>query len=100
MHCDKPEFGKLMFQLLLAVVCFSLLGTAVTFAQGTRGSIRGKVTDPQGGVIAGATVKLVNLAREQDVSTVQTDADGIYQFLEVEPATYTIVINASGFGET
>jgi hypothetical protein len=95
----RPRLGKLMFQLTLTVLCFSLLGMAVALAQGTRGSIRGKVTDPQGAVIPGATVKLTNVAREQDVKSVQTDADGNYQFLEVEPATYTIVITAGGFGE-
>ena len=79
---QRARFGKLMFQLMLAVLCFSLLGLAVAVAQGTRGSIRGKVTDPQGAVIPGATVKLINVAREQDVSSVQTDADGTYQFLE------------------
>lgn len=104
MDCDKvpqkTNFGKLMFQLAVTMLCFSMLGTAVIFAQGTRGSIRGKVTDPQGAVIPGATVKLINVAREQDVSSVQTDAEGNYQFLEVEPATYTIVITAVGFGET
>jgi len=97
---QRASFGKLMFQLTLAVLCLSLLGMGVAVAQGTRGSIRGKVTDPQGAVIPGATVKLINVAREADVKSVQTDADGAYQFLEVEPATYTIIITASGFGET
>src|SRR5215208_7049432 len=97
---SKACVGKFLFQLSVAALCCTVFGMAVTFAQGTRGSIRGKVTDPQGAVITGATVKLIHVARNQEVSTVQTDADGMYQFLEVEPATYTIVINAAGFGET
>jgi Carboxypeptidase regulatory-like domain len=104
MHSDQfrrsTRIRQTVFQIALALICFSLLGMSLTFAQGTRGSIRGKVTDPQGAIIPGATVKLLNVARDQEVATVQTDNEGIYQFLEVEPSTYNIIINANGFGET
>lgn len=83
----------------VAQVLFLLLLATPIFAQGTRGTISGKVTDPNGAVIMGATVKLTNPAKQVDVRTVQTNAEGIYQFLEIEPATYAITISASGFAD-
>src|SRR5215470_13852821 len=79
--------------------CLLLLTTTITFAQGVRGNITGQVTDPNGAIVQGATVKLVNVATEQVVRTVTTDEGGMYHFVEVEPATYDIVIEASGFAE-
>lgn len=80
-------------------ICCALIASALTFAQGTRGTISGKVTDPNGAVIANASVKLIDIAKQQELRTVQTNAEGVYQFLEVEPATYNVVISASGFNE-
>lgn len=88
----------LTLQVVFAVCC--LMGiTATSFAQGTRGSIRGTVTDPNGAIITGATVKLVQPARGVEIRTVQTNDEGVYQLLEVEPETYDIVISAAGFSD-
>ena len=84
---------------VLSLLCL-LLTTSAVFGQGTRGSIRGTVADPNGAVVAGASVKLIDVARQQEVRTLQTDEGGNYQFLELEPATYSIVITATGFAET
>lgn len=83
-----------------AAICCLLVATTLTLAQGTRGTIRGKVTDPNGAAISGANARLIDVARNQELRTVQTNEDGEYQFLEVEPAVYTIVIQASGFAES
>jgi hypothetical protein len=85
---------------LVAVVSLTIMTTTLAVAQGTRGTIRGTVTDPNGAIVAGATVKLINVSRQQEVRSVQTDEDGDYQFLEIEPATYDIIITAVGFSET
>lgn len=84
---------------LMAVVCLTIAASTMTFAQGTRGSIGGTVTDPTGAAVAGATVKLINLARNQEVRTVSANENGEYQLIELEPATYDVVITASGFAE-
>jgi hypothetical protein len=81
----------------LTIVCI-LLTTLSTYAQGTRGIINGTVTDPNGAIVPGATVKLINIATQQ-TRTVQTNEEGVYQFLEVEPATYEVIITSTGFGE-
>jgi hypothetical protein len=50
--------------------------------------------------VTGASVRLIDLARNQELRTVQTNEEGDYQFVEVDPATYTIVIQAPGFAES
>ena len=87
------------FRRFVAAICCVLFATTFTFAQGVRGIINGEVTDPNGAVIAGATVKLINSTTQQEVRTVQTNNEGVYQFLEIEPATYDVVITAPGFAE-
>ena len=91
--------GAGSFRRFAAAAFLILAATALTMAQGTRGVIRGQVNDPNGAAVAGATVRLIDVARNQEVRTVQTSGEGEYQFLEVEPATYTIVIQATGFSE-
>src|SRR5215207_500283 len=80
-------------------VCLLFLVSTFALAQGTRGSIRGKVTDPNGAAVVGANVRLIDVARNQELRTVQTNEDGEYQFLEVDPATYTVAIQSPGFSE-
>jgi Carboxypeptidase regulatory-like domain len=91
--------GMSIFRRVVSSICLALLIMTVGFAQGTRGTIRGLVTDPNGAVIAGATVTLIDVARDQEVRTVVSNEKGEYQFLEIEPAVYNIVIKATGFTE-
>ena len=76
-----------------------LLTTQAIFAQGNRGTIRGTVTDQNGAVVPNATVKLVDVAKGASVRTNQTNDDGVYQMLEVEPSTYNLIIEAANFAE-
>src|ERR1700732_4343649 len=93
---DKQRF----FQAVLTVACFMLMSATAIYAQGTRGSIRGVVTDPNGAVVPGALVRMFDVPKNQELRSVQTNNKGEYQLLEVEPATYDIVISAAGFSET
>lgn len=81
------------------MILIAAISVAVVIAQGTRGTIRGTVTDVNSAVIANATVQLVDPAKGAVIRTVQTDSDGVYQFLEVEPSTYNIVVTAPNFAE-
>lgn len=84
----------------LALLLFGLFSLSTqTFAQGTRGTINGIVTDPSGSVVPNATVKLIDSAKGTETRTVTTDDNGNYRFVEIEPSTYDIVVSASGFGE-
>ena len=88
------------FPSLLAAICIVLVATSSVFAQGSRGTISGEVTDQQGAVVAGATVKLIKPDTKQEIRTATTNDSGVYQFLEIEPGTYEVVISATGFNET
>lgn len=81
--------------------CMLVVFSAVfAFAQGTRGTIRGTVTDANDAVVANATVKLFDVSKGTEVRTVQTNSDGVYQVLEIEPSTYNIIISAPNFAES
>lgn len=65
-------------------------------AQSATSSLRGTITDPKGAVVQGATVTLNNSATGYS-RTIKSGADGVYQFLEVPPATYNLIVTSSGF---
>src|SRR5688572_10231135 len=79
--------------------CLALFAIAGASAQTlTTGSIEGTVTDPQGAVVPGITVT----ATRQGGSTasVTTDDNGIFRFSNLEPGTYTVVVEeAKGFAK-
>jgi Ankyrin repeats (3 copies)/Carboxypeptidase regulatory-like domain/Ankyrin repeats (many copies) len=61
------------------------------------GIIFGTMTDPTGAFVPGTTVKLVNEKTNESRSTTTND-EGFYQFKDVLPETYTIVVEpAAGF---
>lgn len=73
-----------------------LFAFVIASAQEFRGSITGKVTDPNGAVVAGATVALKNLATNAQATTT-TNRDGSYDFPLLQPGKYTLTVNAQGF---
>lgn len=87
-----------MFQhrmLLTAAFCL-LIAAATALGQGTTGQIAGTVTDPNGAVVAGASVKVTNTATNV-VRETTTSGDGIYSFQLLPPGRYTIEVTATGF---
>jgi len=68
-------------------------------AQTTKGSILGRVTDPSGAVIPGATVELKNQGTGA-ATTATTDTRGEYTFSTVDPGTYSVAVHRSGFEES
>ncbi len=80
----------------LAVVCFSLICTALLVAQGTGGRILGRVADSSGAVLSGVKATLTNDATGVTRET-QTNASGDYSFPEVPVGTYTLTFDLTGF---
>lgn len=78
----------------------SLLVSAVsiTRAQTSRGTLTGTVTDSTGAVIAKASVSIKQLGTNETRQTVTNEA-GIYRFDAVDLGTYTLTVQASGFGK-
>ena len=81
-------------------VCFAVFITSgAAFAQSTYGSINGSVIDPSSGVIRGAKVEATN-QRTQLTHSLETDSDGRYRFINLDPGVYTIAATAAGFSRT
>jgi iron complex outermembrane receptor protein len=76
-----------------------LLAPAVIRAQSGSGTITGIVKDSSGGVIPGATVKLVNEATSVAVEAT-TDATGSYRFEALAPGPYRVEGSLDGFETT
>src|SRR5262245_35871052 len=83
---------------ILRITLALLSLSPIAFAQTSRGTVSGTVTDSTGAVIAGASVVLTNIATTVSRSTVG-NPEGNYRFDAVDLGTYTIKIMAAGFGE-
>src|ERR1700727_982652 len=79
-------------------VCTLVLAASVSrlSAQVATGRITGRVTDATGAVIAGATVSVTSDTTSV-AQTVRTSASGDYVFEAVNPGSYTLKAEASGF---
>lgn len=73
-----------------------LVFSIAAFSQGTTGQISGVITDPNGAVVPGASVKATNTATNLERQTT-TNGEGVYSFQLVPPGTYKIEITATGF---
>ncbi len=67
-------------------------------AQSTFGSISGTVTDPAGAVIPNASITLTQISTGE-ARTLQSDARGDFQAVNVNAGTYTVVVSVQGFIE-
>jgi hypothetical protein len=92
---DSVMFRKSFVYLLFACLCTILpLGSR---AQTVNGVIAGTITDPSGAVVANAKITLTNTGTGQSQNTT-TGSQGEYRFSLVPPGTYSVRIEASGFG--
>src|SRR5262245_15296341 len=91
----------------LTVVKHLLLSTATTVfvficllasagAQELRGKIAGRVVDPNGAAVPGASVKVVNLARNT-TANLTTNDEGLFDAPYLLPGTYPVLVEVSGF---
>ena len=83
--------------LFTALLCFSAF-TDFANAQDYRAKVQGLVTDSSGAAVPGANMTLRNIGT--GVDTVRTtDETGRYIFDFVQPGTYTITAESTGFGK-
>ena len=81
---------------LAALLLFFVVDSPVQAQSASTGGLIGTVSDPSGGVIAGATVTATNLGTGQSRTTT-TDANGAYRFSLLPPGNYDVKFSASGF---
>lgn len=84
---------KIAASLILSLFAFL---TITANAQVTTGGITGTVTDPNGAVVAGATVTATS-ADTNAVRETTTDGEGNYAFQLLPPGNYRIEATATGF---
>jgi hypothetical protein len=84
-------FSGLAFALMISLVSFS-----PALAQATTGTVSGSVSDPNGAVVAGATVTLTNSATGQG-RTVSTNDRGLFVAASMPNGVYRVTVEASGF---
>lgn len=75
--------------VLMILACVCIQGQ-------TMGSISGEVKDSTGAVIVGATVTLTNVGTNA-ARTTPTNESGVYAFPSINPGTYRIRVEATGF---
>jgi hypothetical protein len=85
--------------IVSSFVFLFLLFPEVFVGQTVDTSILGSVIDPQGSVIAGASVTVRADATGQE-KTVKTTGDGQYRVQYLVPGVYTVTVNAEGFSKT
>jgi hypothetical protein len=84
---------------VLAIVLLMTSGfVGKSFAQVAGGTVSGRVTDPSGSILPGASVSITNVATGVLTSSA-TNKDGFYTVGNLLPGTYQIAVTLTGFSE-
>lgn len=78
----------------VGALAFLLMSASAAFGQTLTGSIAGTVRDPHGGALVAATITVFG---RTGALRATTDASGAYRFPAVDPGTYAVRAEASGF---
>src|SRR2546421_3551166 len=93
----KAKALTFMMSWLIALVMIVPLVNVRVMAQATTGTLRGTVTDAQGGVIAGATVTVKNEATGTSSPPIKTTGEGVFEAAALQPGNYTVTVEATNF---
>ena len=83
-------------QVVFAISVVAVLLCATVVLASPTGSIVGTVRDPSGASVSGAELTLTNMATNSKMEAV-SDANGDFQFLQLTPAEYALVVKYPGF---
>ena len=86
--------GVLTSLACVLLSAFCLLPTA--FGQSATATLSGTVEDPNGAMVAGAKVKVVNLNTGLERDTTTNDS-GVFTIVLLPPSTYTVRVERDGF---
>jgi carboxypeptidase family protein/TonB-dependent receptor-like protein len=90
-----------VLRFLASGLLTSILFAATAFSQGSQtGGITGVVTDPQGSVVAGATVEIFNENTGKQERSTNTNEDGAFTATLLQPGTYRLEIKGPGFKQS
>ncbi|HKP71244.1 MAG TPA: TonB-dependent receptor, partial [Pyrinomonadaceae bacterium] len=87
-----------LFGKLFVLSLFAAMGATTVFgqAQASTADLTGTVVDPNGAVVAGATIKAKHSGTNIERTTVSAD-DGTYKFIGLPPGEYEITSEAATF---
>src|SRR6476469_6597055 len=86
------KLAKLFIASCLVFVCTVL----VTAQSTTTGAIGGVVQNPNKEVVAGATITVRNMGTNKE-DTATTDDSGRFKVANLQPGSYSVTVNSSGF---
>jgi hypothetical protein len=95
----ERAFDALVRSLLSLVIVLTLSGSALAQG-GSTGGISGTVKDEKGAAVAGAQVEIINAATGVTERSTTSDSNGNFGVTQLLPATYKVVVTASGFAKT
>ena len=81
---------------LVKAVVFTVICSVVVLGQSNKGGITGTVFDPNGAVVPGASVVITDLGTQKTV-TLTTSESGSYSASSLDPVTYSVRVEATGF---
>jgi len=81
-----------------SLVLLATLTVSLIVAHGAGGGIEGKITDPKGAAVVGASVTITTESNPQRFTGI-TDHEGHYKVEGLPAGTYTVVISAPGFND-
>lgn len=81
---------------MFALASILVLTAIAVMAQATTGTLRGTVTDANGGVVSGATVT-INNAGTGSSSNATTNSEGTFEAAFLQPGEYTVTVEAPNF---
>src|SRR5258706_674668 len=79
-------------------LCLAFLCSPLISVHGAGGRLEGKITDPKGAAVVGATVTVTDAATNKTF-TGQSDKAGRYKIEGLPAGIYSIVVSAPGFSE-
>ncbi|HEY6987115.1 MAG TPA: carboxypeptidase regulatory-like domain-containing protein, partial [Bryobacteraceae bacterium] len=88
--------GRSRFHVWAFLFIISLLTVTITSAQTTFGTVVGTITDASGSPVPDTDVVLTNLGTRAK-RTQPTNAEGLYQFINVTPGQYSVEVQKPGF---
>ncbi len=91
---SSNPYRRLQFGTCALVLMALLVGATVSASP--TGSIVGSVKDPSGAATPGAKLTLTNVATNAKMEAV-SDTNGGFQFLQLAPAVYSLVVESQGF---
>src|SRR3954464_5835171 len=86
------------YRFACLAVLIALALSTLSFAQKIAGTITGTVSDPQGAVVPGATVTVIDEATNATRPTT-TKSGGEFTVPNLDPGTYSVKVSGTGFAE-